>query len=81
MLITNKETSDISIPSQVTPNVWILTTVLSMPASVIILNCPGKATTFIKVEKPIHILQIPTACSATLLAFTYHQGIKTHIWK
>ena len=58
---------DISIPFQIAPNVWILTTALSTPASTITLICPGKAMTFIKVEKPIHILQlhIPTACSAT----------------
>ena len=62
-----RKTSDISIPSQMAPNVWILTTALSTPASTITLICPGKATTFIKVEKPIHILRIPIACSATLL--------------
>ena len=64
-----KKTSDISIPSQITPNIWILTTVLSTPASTITLICPGKATTFIKVEKPTHILSIPTAYSATLSSF------------
>ena len=60
-----KKICDISTPSHIAPNVWILTTALSAPASTITLICPGKATTFIKVEKPIHILQIPTACSAT----------------
>ena len=61
-----KKTSDMNIPSQITPNLWILTTALSTPASAFTLICPGKATTFIKVEKAIHILWIPTACSATL---------------
>ena len=60
-----RKTSDISIPSQIAPNVWILTTALSTPASTIILICLGKAMTFIKVGKPIHILRIPMACSAT----------------
>ena len=69
MFITNKETSDISIPSQIALNVWILTTALSTPASTITLICPGKATTFIKVEKCIHIFRIPMACSATSLNF------------
>ena len=64
-----RKTSDISIPSQIAPNVWILTTALSTPASTITLICPGKATTFIKVEKLIHILRIPMACSATSLNF------------
>ena len=64
-----KKTADISIPSQIIPNDWILTTAPSTPASTITLICPGKATTFIKVEKPIHILQIPPTCSATLSSF------------
>ena len=60
-----RKTSDISIPSQMAQNVWILTTAFCTPASTITLNFPGKAMTFIKVEKPIHILRIPPACSAT----------------
>ena len=64
-----KKTSDISTPSQIAPNVWILTTALSASASTITLICPGKATTFIKVEKPIHILWIPPACSAMVSHF------------
>ena len=51
-----RKTCDISIPSQIAPNVLILTTALSTPASAITQICPGKATTFIKMEKPIHIL-------------------------
>ena len=51
-----KKTSDISTLSQIAQNVWILTTALSAPANTITLICPGKATTFINVEKPIHIL-------------------------
>ena len=51
-----KKTFDISIPSQIAPNVWILITTLSTPASTITVICPGKATTFIKVEKPVQIL-------------------------
>ena len=49
-----RKTLDLSIPSQIAPNVWILTTALSTPASTITLIFPGKAMTFIKVEKPIH---------------------------
>ena len=60
-----RKTSDVSIPSQIAPKVWILTTAFSTPVRTITLICPGKATTFIKVEKPIHILRIPPACSAT----------------
>ena len=53
------------MPLQIAPNVWILTMPLSALVSTITLICPGKATTFIKVEKPIHILTLPTACSTT----------------
>ena len=60
-----RKTSDVSIPSQIAPNIWILTTGFSTPASTITLICLGKAMTFIKVEKPIHILRIPPACSPT----------------
>ena len=55
-----KKTSDVSIPSQITPNVWILARAPSIPASAITLMCPGKATTFIKMEKPVHIKISPT---------------------
>ena len=60
-----RKTSDISIPSQIAPNIWILTTASSTPASTITLICPGKTMTLIRVEKPIHILRIMPACSAT----------------
>ena len=60
-----RKTSDVNMLSEIAPNVWILTTPLSMPASTITLICSGKAMMLIKVEKPIHILRIPTACSAT----------------
>ena len=37
-----RKTSDISIPSQIAPNVWTLTTAFSTPTSTITLICPGK---------------------------------------
>ena len=39
-------------------------TPLSAPASTIMLICPEKATETITVRKPVHILRLPTACSA-----------------
>ena len=76
-----RKTSDVSIPSQIAPNIWILTTAFSTPASTITLICPGKATTFIKVEKPIDILRIPTACSATSSHFHLPPTYKNPILK
>ena len=60
---------DVNMLSQIAPNVWILTMPLSAPASTITLICPGKATMFIKVEKPIHILTVPTTCSTSSSTF------------
>ena len=58
-----------NIPSQLTPNVWILTTPTSATTKVITLICPGKTSKFITIQKPIQILQLPPACSATLPNF------------
>ena len=51
--------------SQLAPNVWILTTSPSTVTTIITLICPGETTKFLKVKNPIHVLQVPTACSAT----------------
>ena len=51
--------------SQLAPNVWILTTAPSAVSTTITLICPGETVKFIQVKKPIHVLQLPTACSAT----------------
>ena len=37
----------------------------SAPASTITLICPEKATETITIRKPVHVLRLPTACSAT----------------
>ena len=64
-----RKTSDIILPTQISPDVWILTTPLSVPACTITLICPEKATETITVRKPVHILRLPMACSATLPNF------------
>ena len=53
------------MPSQLAPSVWILTTAPSAAAATITLIWPGETTQFIEVKRPIHILCLPTACSAT----------------
>ena len=60
-----RKTSDVSMPSQLTPNVWILTTAPASVPTKIILICPGETTQFIEVRKPIHVPQLPRPCSAT----------------
>ena len=56
MFVANKENSDVYLPTQILLDVWILTTPLSTPASTITVICPGKATAFITIRKPVHIL-------------------------
>ena len=60
-----RKTSIVSIPSQLTPNGWILTIAPSAVTNKITLICLGEAAQFIEVRRPIHILHLPTACSAT----------------
>ena len=60
-----RKTSDVSIPSQMAPNVWILTTACSAVITTFTLIWPGEITQFIKVKKPLHVLRLPTACTAT----------------
>ena len=51
-----RKIQDVSIPSQLTPNVWILTTPPSAATTAITLICPGEKSKFITIQKPIQIL-------------------------
>ena len=53
-----------NLPTQISPDVWILTTPLAVPVNTITLICPEKAMEIIPIQKPIHILKLPMACSA-----------------
>ena len=59
------KTSGINLATQVAPDVWILTKPLAASANTITLICPKKAIETITIQKPVHILRLPTACSAT----------------
>ena len=54
-----------NLPTQIAPDVWILTTPIAAPANTMIFKCPEKAMETIPMQKPIHILKLPMACSAT----------------
>ena len=54
-----------NLPTQMAPDVWILTTPLTAPANTMTLMCPEKAMETIRIQKPVHILKLPMACSAT----------------
>ena len=58
-----------SIPSQLTPCVWILTTPSLAATTTITLICPGETSKFITIQRPIHILWLHQACSATMSNF------------
>ena len=71
MVITSKcslqihKASATNLPTQIAPDVWILTTQVAAPANTMTLICPGKTMETIPIQKPIHILKLPTACSVT----------------
>ena len=58
-----------ALPTQITPDVWVLTTPVTAPVSMITLICPEKPMEMIATQQPLHILKLPTACSATLAHF------------
>ena len=57
--------SDINLPTQISPDVWIITTSPSALASTMNLICPERDIEIIITWKPVHILKLPMACSAT----------------
>ena len=70
------KTINTALPTQITPDVWILTTPFTAPVNTITLICPEKPMEMIAIQQPIHILKLPMACSATSAHFTYLLGMK-----
>ena len=60
-----QKASGINLPTQIAPDVWILTTPLVAPVNTMTLICLEKAIETIIIQKPVHILKLPMACSAT----------------
>ena len=58
-----------SLPTQITPDVWILTTPTSAPTDTISLICPEKPMETISVRQLLHVLKLPMTCSATSAHF------------
>ena len=54
-----------NLPTQIAPDVWILTTPVTAPMNTVTLICLEKPMETIPIQKPIHILKLPTACSDT----------------
>ena len=70
--------NSVSIPMPIAPNVWILTSAPSIVPMGITLICPKEASRFITMQKPIHILQLPLACSTTSQHFHLPPRYETH---
>ena len=64
-----RKTTTTALPTQITPDVWILTTPVTAPVTTITLICPEKPMEMIATQQPIHILKLPMACSATSAQF------------
>ena len=57
--------STTNLSTQVVPDVWILTTPVTAPTNTMTLIYLEKPMETIPIQKPLHILKLPTACSAT----------------
>ena len=69
-----------SFPTQITPNVWILTTPASAPTDTIHLICPEKPMETIPIRQPLHVLKLPMACSAPSAHFYLPPRYETPIF-
>ena len=54
-----------TLPTQIAPDVWILTTLATAPINTMTLICLEKPMETIPIQKPVHLLKLPMACSAT----------------
>ena len=69
MFLTVTQSFTNPLPTQITPDVWILATPISAPTATISLICPERPMEIIPIQQPLHVLKLPTACSATLANF------------
>ena len=60
-----RNTYSATIPTPITSNLWILTSAIELDPAEITLICPDQAPKSISIWKPIHVLHLPPACSAT----------------
>ena len=67
------------LPTQITPDVWILATPTSAPTDTISLICPEKPMETIPIRQTLHVLKLPPACSATSTNFYLPPRYKTSV--
>ena len=58
-----------SLPTQITPDVWILATPTSAHTDTVSLICPEKPMETIPIRQLLHVLKLPTACRSTSANF------------
>ena len=63
------KTTTTALPTQITPDVWILTTPATAPVNMISLICPEKPMETIAIWQPIHILKLPTGLQCHFSSF------------
>ena len=73
------KTTTTNLPTQITPDVWILTTLATPPINTVTLICPEKPMETIPIWQLIHILKLPMACSATSSHFSLPPKYETPI--
>ena len=59
------KTTASNLPTQIAPDVWILTTLTTAPINTMTLICLEKPMETIPIQQPIHNLKLPMAYSAT----------------
>ena len=74
------KTTNTNLPTQIAPDVWILTTPATAPVNTMTLICPEKPMETIPMQQPIHILKLPMACSATSSNFYLPPRYETPLW-
>ena len=73
-----KNDNCVCIPTPTVPNVWILTSAPTAVSTGIMLICPEAASRFTKILTPIHILQLPPACSTSSQHFHLPPWYESH---
>ena len=73
------KTTTTNLPTQITPDVWILSSLATAPINTVTLICPEKPMETIPIWQLIHILKLPTACSATSSHFYLPPRFETPI--
>ena len=74
------KTTTTNLPTQIAPDVWILTTPATAPVNAITLICPKKPMETIPIQQPIHILSYPQPAVPPHQVSTYTTGMKPPPW-